>query len=794
MTNDALDLLSELYPARWALALIAVKPRSKTPLRNDWNGEAAERWRNGADRDAHIERAAAWLNHGGNVGLALPVGVVALDADNPEARAWLDAALPDSPMQETANGAHFLVRVPTDAEIRATVGVEIAAGIRIDVRVGGKSQVVAAPSVHPSGQVYAWRRELPETADGLPECPALILEKISAAPEPETKADSGAQSSIPAGQRNAALARLAGRLRRDGLSADAIAAALQEINVERCHPPLEVSEVAAIARSIGRYPTAEASPATPTPRKSQADLLLELAARTLEVWRDPAGLPYATVPVAGVRANVALRGRALAAWLRRAFHAKTGRAPTRDAIQGALGVLEGEALYGKAEHVTHLRVARAGGCVYVDLGDPTWRAVEIDARCWRIVQGDAVPVKFRRGGGMQALPEPERGGDLEELRELAPLGEDADDAYVLSVGWMVAALRPGGPYPVLHIVAEQGSGKTTLARVQRRLIDPHAAELRQAIREPRDLAVAAENAHVVAVDNLSSLPTWTSDAICCLATGGGFATRELYADRTETIFAAVRPVILTGIAEVATRGDLLDRAVTVSLPRLREPRPEAELWERFETARPRLLGALLDAVAAAVAHEPATSGPSDVRMLDAARWVAAAERGDAVPWSAGEHADALRRSRASGHQVAVEASAIGPALLALLDATGAWAGTASDLLAVLEARLGERARRPQGWPRRARDVGAELGRLAPALRALGVEVERERDSNRGRARIIRLRRQSQGTNLPPQRPQRPNAGVAADTADAADAGSDSGLPPGGDPAAEPDFDLEEGLL
>jgi hypothetical protein len=526
-------------------------------------------------------------------------------------------------------------------------------------------------------------------------------------------------------------------------------------------------------------------------RTPQADVLLDLVRDQIEIWRDTAGVPYATLPVGSARAHVALRGRAMAAWLRCAYHAAVDSAPAREAVTAALGVLEGQALYGPAEHATHLRVARAGDRMYIDLGDSTWRAVEIDARGWRIIASDAVPVRFRRGGGMQALPEPVPGGDLAELRKLAPLADD--DGYVLSLGWLLSALRPGGPYPVLHLVAEHGSGKTTLARMLRRLVDPHAAELRQAIREPRDVAVAAENAHVVALDNLSYLADWTSDALCCLATGGGFATRELYADRSESIFAAVRPVILTGISDVATRGDLLDRCVTVSLPRLASPQPEAELWTRYDAARPRLLGALLDAVSAALAHEVPATAPSDLRMLDAARWVAAAEIGRRVPWYPGEHAAALRRSRSAGHSVAVDASAIGPQLLALLNAAPLvdgvrdWSGTASDLLAALEARLGERARRPQGWPRRARDVSAEVGRLAPALRAIGIEVER--GHTRAGSAISLCQRQSASADHHHQRHEHHADGRDRDPGDDGDAGDadpgyelplDNGPPPHSD--------------
>jgi hypothetical protein len=58
---------------------------------------------------------------------------------------------------------------------------------------------------------------------------------------------------IPAGERNATLASLAGTRRARGMSAGAIAAALTAENATRCDPPLPDDEVRRIAASIGRY-------------------------------------------------------------------------------------------------------------------------------------------------------------------------------------------------------------------------------------------------------------------------------------------------------------------------------------------------------------------------------------------------------------------------------------------------------------------------------------------------------------------------------------------------------------
>jgi hypothetical protein len=217
--------------------------------------------------------------------------------------------------------------------------------------------------------------------------------------------------------------------------------------------------------------------------------------------------------------------------------------------------------------LVHVRVGEVNGRLYLDLGDENWRAVEIDSASWRVI--DNPPVRFRRAAGMQPLPMPVPSGSVETLRSFLNVKADAD--FVLAVAWLLACLRNRGPYPVMVLSGEQGSAKSTFSAILRALLDPNTAPLRALPREDRDLFIAASNGHVLAFDNVSGLPAWISDTLCRLATGGGFAVRQLYTDQDEVLFDAARPVILNGIEDIVTRPDLADRAVFLSL----EPIPEA---------------------------------------------------------------------------------------------------------------------------------------------------------------------------------------------------------------------------
>ena len=190
-------------------------------------------------------------------------------------------------------------------------------------------------------------------------------------------------------------------------------------------------------------------------------------------------------------------------------------------------------------------------------------------------------------------------------------------------------------------------------------------------REDRDLFIAASNGHVLAFDNVSGLPAWISDTLCRLATGGGFAVRQLYSDQDEVLFDAARPVILNGIEDIVTRPDLADRAVFLTLEPIPEERrrPEQELWAAFEAERPRILGVLLDAVVEGPqANCRDTRLDKLPRMADFALWATACET---ALWPAGTFWSAYCGNRDEAVEGVIDADPIAAAVRALMaDADG----------------------------------------------------------------------------------------------------------------------------
>jgi putative DNA primase/helicase len=462
------------------------------------------------------------------------------------------------------------------------------------------------------------------------------------------------------------------------------------------------------------------------PRAGEAEALAKMALSVVELIVTPDGVTYARVPSDDHHETHPVRGTAFKRWLRHIFFCQREKPVAAEALSLALDTLDATASYRGRRATVHVRLACDPGrpaddpAYYLDLADTAWRAVEITRAGWRIVAEP--PVVFCRRSGLLSLPEPKRGGKIECLRNHINVG--SEDDFRLVVAWLTAALRPAGPYPVLILLGEQGCAKSTLARLLRRLVDPHITLLRCEPREVRDLMIAATHAWVVALDNLSGLPGWLSDALCRLATGGGFATRQLYTDDEEMYFDAMRPVVLNGIEDCGTRPDLLDRALVLNLPRVPEEkrREESEFWRGFDADAPLILGALLDAVSGGLRELAAVRLDRLPRMADFARWGTAVGR--ALGWPEGAFLGAYERNRRECIEAAVEASAVAVEVCKFMSERDSWEGSPAELLASLTETAGEAVSRSRLWPKTPRGLTGALKRLASVLRSRGIEMKR----------------------------------------------------------------------
>jgi hypothetical protein len=667
-----------------------------------------------------------------NVGLLMgqASGVIAIDVDprnggseTIEKLTSEHGGLPHTVMALTGGGGvHFLFAAPSRLVKKNNNGSTLGRGVDLQ---GDGSLIVVAPSRHKSGGVYEWASGCAPWECELAPLPAWVLDLVDARQQRGKAAITTLPDVILEGQRDETLFSWGRMLYAKGLTKEAVLEELRKENAARCKPPLPDEQVRKIADQAEKYVPGEAGQGAR--RDSVAKRLVDLALQeVVEFWHTPEGVHYASVQVGEHIEHWPLESEAFRAWLEYRFYREEGRVDT-GGVDKALGVLRFEAMAGH-KHPIYTRVGEHDGAIYLDLADEEWRAVKITPTGWEVVPNP--PARFRRSPGQDALPVPERGGTLDELRRFVNV---SDAEWPLLAAWLLFALRPSnrarkrGSYPVLILGGTKGSAKSTTSSVLRCLIDPHEDEMGSVIPSDRELAIIAQHNWVVALDNVSVIQEWFSNALCRLASGLGYSTRALYTNSGTVVFSAKRPILLNGIGDFATRSDLLERALLITCPRINEKarKGETEFWEEeFEPAWPRLLGAALDCLCKTLAKLPEVKLDGKPRMADFAVFATAAARAGVFDeetfWRA------YGASQAAADAIALEGTPVAQAVFALLKTTtaGVWEGTATELLHALNDRADDTMRRSPAWPKTANWLSKELDKIADNLRARGVSVER----------------------------------------------------------------------
>lgn len=387
-------------------------------------------------------------------------------------------------------------------------------------------------------------------------------------------------------------------------------------------------------------------------------------------------------------------------------------------LKATIAYCDAKACFDGPERKVFTRIGHdVNGSVVVDLANAEWQAVVVTDSGWSVV--DRSPIPLIRKQGMAPLPVPEPGGDISLLDRHMNLANEEDRILFLSM--VLGSFHPNGPFPIALIAGEQGSGKSTLCRIVRSLVDPSEAPVTTLPRDERNLHIAASKSWLQVYDNVSKIKQDFSDSLCRLATGAGLRRRKLTTDDTEMIFSSCRPVILNSIIQgLIEAGDLADRSLIIRTKSLGDAGKTAEegLNRQFEDHKSIIFGALLTAVSVALKNLPTISTKGLPRMADFARWCIAGETGLGLEPGSFMKAYKVNRRLITGS--ALDASPIHEGILTIIRKTGYWKG---DVKALFGELLRWRSFDGGAWPKNHRALRAQLDRIIPGLRSEGVEVK-----------------------------------------------------------------------
>jgi putative DNA primase/helicase len=462
--------------------------------------------------------------------------------------------------------------------------------------------------------------------------------------------------------------------------------------------------------------------------------LYRLVGEKLKPWRTPNGDVFVDVWLDDLRHTVPVKSEAFTGILYLlAQRVAPGKLPSGNALEEMKAYCIGTALASQRILPAFVRVGGTSGDLYYDFGDDTREMARWKEGKWEVVRTTGEVPRFYRPNGMLPQVRPHgNGGLVELLRKHVRCRED--DIYLLAA-WLVGAFKVGGPFPILIINGEQGSSKSTTTRLLRRLVDPHARDMREPPTNSRDLVAAVKNAYVVAVDNVSTLQHNLSDSLCRISTGtGALGGRALYTDSDEAAFTACRPIVLNGIPAFAEREDLVSRSINVELPSIppSQRMDDDTFWHLFEEDMPRILGAIFDCVGKAQMGFSSVRLSEAPRMANFARWAYAGLGEEAGNLFLAAYSN--NKMEASAHFV--EHNDVAQALISLMKEKEVWYGSWAQLLAVLTPL----AAPTKFWPENSLQLRNRMIRISEDLRKCGLEWRKNgRESRSGRS-CVEVRR------------------------------------------------------
>nr|WP_315214320.1 hypothetical protein [uncultured Duganella sp.] len=384
---------------------------------------------------------------------------------------------------------------------------------------------------------------------------------------------------------------------------------------------------------------------------------------------------------------------------------------------------------------TYHRVAPVEGGIEIDLGDDAHTRVRVDHGGVRLMtRGSEILFRRYKHSKQMVMPVPPGQGDFnvidKYLENLHP------ESRMLLKAWMTYTLaKPKvatSKFVILQLLGGQGSGKSMLTKLIKRLLDPAVTDVQTMPSNERDLGIAVQQAHVVCFDNLRDISKLMSDRLCTVATGGSQTGRQLFTNDEQNVIEMHGALVLNGIHAFVSEPDLAQRCLPLSLKTIspERRRSETDVETDLIVDLPVIQGGLFDDISKIQMQLPNVELTSPERMIDFCYWLGAMELVQGVP--VGAYQASYSYILNQGQRDALMDGPLGAALVEFGDDLGeeGWTGTPTQLLQQLTFRQDGLGTRSRSWPDNATALSKRILGLQAALLTQGILVEFRRGKER----------------------------------------------------------------
>lgn len=227
-------------------------------------------------------------------------------------------------------------------------------------------------------------------------------------------------------------------------------------------------------------------------------------------------------------------------------------------------------------------------CIRYDCNNNNLEYAEISKKGWAIKNDDNNYFLPGPLATSQMIP---KEGNIHLLRKYINL---SDDDYLLFIVTLISCYKSDILHPVVNVLGEKGSCKSTLSEVFKRLLDPSDQNLGELSSKEDDFKLRLSSEYVAVVDNIRSLSNAFHDIICRGVTGGQLTKRKLFEDVDLITRKYVATPVINSINPIIKNLDLIDRSIffhTRNVPANKRI-PRDKFWKSFENDLPYILGGI----------------------------------------------------------------------------------------------------------------------------------------------------------------------------------------------------------
>jgi hypothetical protein len=469
--------------------------------------------------------------------------------------------------------------------------------------------------------------------------------------------------------------------------------------------------------------------------KPTAERLVKIVTSNPHVsfFHDEYGIAYSHLKVEDHMEIWPCHSRRFELWISAIFRKEFGEIPSINSIATAMNIIEGIAIFEGKEIKLHNRIAYVDESIMYDLANDDWSAVRITKEGYSVVKD--VPILFRRYGHLSPQTKPEGGGDVNEILKFVNITDS--EQQLLFLVHLISYFIPGFPHPVMYVYGPQGSAKSTISLIARKLIDPSKLDVLSMPGSIDELVLHLSHHYLVFYDNVSYISPEISDLSCRAVTGSGFSKRKLYTNDEDIIINILANIGVNGINLSAIQPDLLERCLLFELNSIKKGnRKEAnKMNQEFELAKPKILGAIFSIISKALNLKSSINVARLPRMADFTLWGCAIA--EALGYSKEVFLKAYNSNIASQNEEALEGNIVATLIMTLMDNIEKWSGTADELLTELKFIAQDDRFDYRSFPNSPGSLSRKINTLKPTLEVVGIYIIKSKGSKRRIITIIK---------------------------------------------------------